>query len=109
MASKEVTAKNETGQIQDQQYYEYGWLPLHVALHWEASDDIIEMLLNANPEAVKVQEYNYKRLPLHFAVEHKASVSVIKMLADAFPGSIFIKDKRGRLPLDLFKGENADI
>jgi hypothetical protein len=66
------------------------------------------MIFNANPDATKAQNDD-GWLPLHVALEYKASDSVIKMLADAFPGSINIKYKCGKLPLDLYKGENADI
>jgi ankyrin repeat protein len=32
------------------------WLPLHYALYREASNEIIEMILEANPEVIMVQD-----------------------------------------------------
>jgi ankyrin repeat protein len=45
-----------------------GWLPLQFALRYEASNDVIKMILKSNPDATKVQS-KYGRLPLHYALQ----------------------------------------
>jgi ankyrin repeat protein len=95
----------ETIKVQDK----YGGnLPLHVALYYEASSDVIKMILPAYPQAAEVQKHN-GNLPLHLALLCNASNDVIKMLVDAFPGSTTIKNNNGMVPLDLYDGPNKEI
>jgi hypothetical protein len=60
----------------------YGYLPLYFVLCINASDDVINMKLEAYPNAVEVQTIG-GRLPLHYALEKYASNNVIYMLFKA--------------------------
>ena len=57
----------------------YGNMPLHYALYYKASDNVIKSIFNANREATKVQNNN-GMLPLHFALYREASNEIIKMI-----------------------------
>ncbi len=53
-----------------------GWLPLHFALQYNASDDVINMLLTAYQKAAEVQDKG-GRLPLNFALCYDTSDDII--------------------------------
>ncbi len=76
----------------------YGWLTLHLALYYKASDDVITMIFKAYPEATQVQT-NYGCLPLHYALYYKASSDVITMIFSAYPKAAEVQDNNGQLPL----------
>jgi len=66
----------EAAEIQDN----FGWLPLHYALQYQASNDVINMLFQAYPQSIEVKTKNSGRLPLHIALEQSSSEDVINML-----------------------------
>jgi hypothetical protein len=78
-------------------------LPLHIAIDCDASNEIIEMLVNENPEATKVQDIPGK-LPLHYALccneasdeIMKVSNEIIMMLLNANPDAVFLRQTRPR-------------
>jgi hypothetical protein len=86
----------------------FGRLPLHNALHREASNELIKMLFEANPDATKVQTKDGD-LPLHYALRYEASDDIIRMIYDAYPEAISVPDHVGTLPIDLYRGDNSDI
>ena len=47
---------------------EYGWLPLHAAAGYNASDAVVVALLAAYPNAAKEKDNEYGYLPLHNAL-----------------------------------------
>jgi len=73
-------------------------LPLHAACHYCASYDVIKLLLDAYPEAAKVQNYRLD-LPLHLALTLKAPSDAIKILLEAYPEGPKIQNMDGILPL----------
>jgi ankyrin repeat protein len=85
----------------------YGMLPLHHALYCKASPNIIKMLFEAYPEAVKVKDCFYGMLPLHVALRHKASPDITTMLFAAYPEAAEVENTDGNLPLHIAVKYNA--
>lgn len=77
-------------------------LPLHAAVIFRASSNVIKSLLEANPYAGRVPD-DLGMLPCHIAFRCGASESVINLLLDFYPESISVKDNKGRLPIMLVK------
>lgn len=75
-------------------------LPLHAAVVFKASEDVIESLLTAYPEGAKLKD-DQGMLPLHLAFRNGASEAVVNMLLVAHPQSVDIPDRKGRLPVTL--------
>jgi len=63
----------------------HGGLPLHTAVHYECTRNILHRLLEANPEAIHVQN-NYDNTPLHnFLHSQKFIYAPIIRLPDSIP------------------------
>merc|ERR1712194_356310 len=78
-------------------------LPLHPALVFGATDDMIVKILNAYPLATRGRDIK-GRLPIHLAMEHDASEQVVCLILEAFPKGFFAKDKKDMAPLDYVDG-----
>jgi len=76
-------------------------LPLHAACHYCASYDVIKLLLDAYPEAAKVQNYRLD-LPLHLALTLKVDPNLVWLLLKAFPNGATIQNEDGILPLHMW-------
>jgi len=76
----------------------YGNMPLHYALYYKASDNVIKSIFNANREATKVQNNN-GMLPLHFALYREASNEIIKMIYIANCEATKVQNNDGWFPL----------
>jgi ankyrin repeat protein len=59
------------------------------------------MLLEAHPEAARIQDKYGSRLPLYFAIRYKAAPDVVKMLLEAYPEATRIQNIHGQLPLHI--------
>jgi ankyrin repeat protein len=73
-----------------------GWTPVHVAARY-ASAEVVEALVKACPEALRIQEVN-GWTPVHLAAEH-ASAEVVEMLAKACPEALLLQDSKGWTPV----------
>jgi ankyrin repeat protein len=85
----------------------WGYLPLHNALRYNASPEVIKMLFETYPHAAKVQSKEGK-LPLHLA-KCDANAEIIKMLLDAYPYGARLQDDFGHLPLHFVCCSNASL
>lgn len=73
---------------------------LGIALTNNVDNRIIEMLIKANPECVKVADRrgNY---PLHVAVSHGMSIQLVKTLHSIFPKALQMRNFHSQTPLDI--------
>lgn len=76
----------------------FGWLPLHFACGYEASVDVVQLLLEAYPKATEVQD-NDGDLPLHIACYNGLSTNIVRMLLETYPKATEISNNKGYLPL----------
>lgn len=74
-------------------------LPLHVAASFNAPLKVINALLTAHWDGVKVKQQGCDWLPLHCAVARQASLEVVNVLLAAFKPGAAEADWNGRLPL----------
>lgn len=74
-----------------------GWLPLHRALHKNASLGAIKLLVKGNPSAVQVVDHNLS-LPLHIACEF-SSADVVQFLVQFNDISLYQLDVNKDSPL----------
>ena len=73
----------------------HGWLPLHQACSYGASQEVFEILLTSYPEG-KIAQDKQSRTPLHFYTTHKSediNPTVMEMLCNT--GAAKISDKNG--------------
>ncbi|KAL3925962.1 MAG: hypothetical protein SGILL_000063 [Bacillariaceae sp.] len=75
-------------------------LPLHAAIVFKASPDVIESLLTAYPQAAETKD-DQGMLPLHLAFRNGASEAVVHQLLMSYPYSVDVPDRKGRVPLTL--------
>ena len=73
---------------------------LSCALLQRRKFDVVSLLLEANPDQVRVPD-RYRNFPLHTACAHGASLPVVKLLASAYPNAIRKKNFHGQTPLDI--------
>jgi ankyrin repeat protein len=73
---------------------------LGIALTNNVDSKVIEMLIQANPECVKVADRrgNY---PLHVAVSHGMSIELVKTLHSIFPKALQMRNFHSQTPLDI--------
>ena len=77
-------------------------LPIHLALKFQAHEDLIIALVDAYPDALALTDEK-GRTPLHLAclLKTKSALSVVNYLLDRYSGVTRCRDNRGRLPLHL--------
>jgi ankyrin repeat protein len=73
---------------------------LHYAVRFRAPVEVVQLLVDAFPQAVRVQGDGGK-LPLHLAAE-ESSLEVVKVLTETWEPALLQKDGIGRLPLHRF-------
>jgi hypothetical protein len=84
-------------------------LPIHEACaNYEAPFPLIQGIIDAYPECVKLAESAYQRLPLHIACRKHANLSVVRYLLDCYTQGALIADTLGRLPLHYALSNGAD-
>ena len=77
-------------------------LPLHSTLSNGKSKQVIEWLMEMNPDEVRsMTDDEYLTTPLHVACLNQASTEVIKLLIEPYPESVQSKDLYGSTPLQL--------
>lgn len=77
-----------------------GGTALHLAGWLSRGIAIVEVLLQADPEAAKSRD-PFEQMPLHFAVEHNKSaerMAIIRLLLSAHPAALKEKNTFGRTP-----------
>ncbi len=77
---------------------DFGWLPLHVAIIFSASYEVLELLINEYPDAARVGDDEIGSLPLHYAAE-RASVAVVQLLISVYPDAVETDNCEGNLPV----------
>ncbi|KAK1736247.1 serine/threonine-protein kinase [Skeletonema marinoi] len=86
-------------------------LPLHIAIRYYASDEVILLLLEACPQAAALERGYYNYLPLHYAIwegTRMSSEEVIKALLNAHLGAASERNPHtGNLPLHDAVNMNA--
>lgn len=75
-------------------------LPLHEACIRRASADVIDALLEANPEAAKALDHNL-RLPIHHACFYGCSQQAVRKLLCANAEGLSVKDTFDKLPIKI--------
>lgn len=75
-------------------------LPLHAAIVFKASEEVIESLLTAYPKGAEIKD-DQGMLPLHLAFRNGASEAVVNLLLTAYPQSVEVPDRKGRKPITL--------
>jgi len=86
-----------------------GHTPLHCAVGYGASKEVVSLLLSRCPEAIKEQD-NDGQTPLHFACcRCMVPIEVVSMLLSRWPEGIKEKDKHGRTHLlTLYPASDSD-
>ena len=105
----------------DPEDYHREWLPLHETVRYNATTDMIKLLLHVNPAAATVAVRDLSldgtivfegHLPLHLAVEHQGGergAAVVDLLLRVYPQAVMVREKDGYLPLHIaaeFQGGN---
>ncbi|RYH20132.1 hypothetical protein EON65_24475 [archaeon] len=80
-------------------------IPLQVALENQAPSTLVDRLLLAYPESIRV--FTNRNLPIHFACQHKPSVSVVQRLLQDYPDSINIPGDEELLPVHFAVSHKA--
>lgn len=87
---------------------DYGAAPLHAAVASDAGSDIIERLLDMDPEAVRLLDIS-NLLPLHDALRNKDPSSVADTLLDRYPEGVRVADSQGRFPIHFACQHGAPV
>jgi hypothetical protein len=85
-----------------------GYLPLHHACAYGASDEVIKYLVSKYPEALSVEDDHDHALPLHLVSKIGASEDVFMVLLTHYPHAAKVKDDFGNLPIDYAKSIRND-
>lgn len=89
-----VTRKEANGKLR------WRLLPIHAAVIFQSPSAIVEKLLHECPEAAQAKD-DQGMLPLHLAFRTKnTDWEAIEELVTSYPQAIFIKDRKGRAPLE---------
>ena len=75
-------------------------LPLHAAIVFRASTNVVEALLKAYPLGARCTD-DQGKYPLHLCFRRNCSVEAVRLLLDAFPQCVNINDDKGRAPMTL--------
>jgi hypothetical protein len=90
------------GGTEGQEPIETRALPIHKALCLKPPLNVVESMLAAYPESVKVTDERWGRLPIHMALLSNANAQILKLLVVSLPTSVQIAEKKdGRVPLHL--------
>ena len=87
-----------------------GWLPIHCAAFYGASQDVIDALIQVHPKGAHCKDEE-GRLPLHYACLKGASLNTVTSLLQCYPKGATSKDDEGRLPVHhaCSKGAPPDV
>eukprot|EP00956_Cyclotella_meneghiniana_P035408 scaffold114533_cov23-Cyclotella_meneghiniana.AAC.1 len=84
------------GTSQAWSYRSRSLLPIHEAVSTK-SLEFCKLLINANPELIRIQDGQHARLPIHYACSN-GYFDVVKHLYELYPDSIRTMDRSGRYP-----------
>lgn len=85
--------------------WSYGLLPFFWALSYGASQEVLRLLLEANPEAANERHPREGWTPLHYA--EQLDQAAVSLLLEKCPGALSVRDKAGQLPLHWAAAHNA--
>ncbi len=80
----------------------FGRLPIHYACWNVAPLEVIQALITASPDSIKVED-SARWLPLHRACYYYASLNVLNLLIESYPEGIDHLNKKEETPLDILK------
>lgn len=83
-----------------------GNLPLHQAAMWQASLEVLDLLLAYYPEAAS-ERNTYGSLPLHMAASNQAKAECVRRLIEIYPEAVHMQNDDGMTPLDLVLADEA--
>lgn len=99
--SKQPSFPEEASRLNDR-----GNLPLHAACSFQATADVVEVLLRAYPGGSS-QPNGVGNLPIHQASMWQASVETIEVLLVRHPEGATVRNQYGSLPLHLAASNRA--
>jgi ankyrin repeat protein len=76
----------------------YGDLPLHTCIYNDMPYEVVEMILNAYPRALKVED-SRNILPLSLELQQEARDDVIRLLVQKYPRAVCKASSEGLLPI----------
>jgi len=85
---------------------ERGNLPLHAACSFQATADVIEVLLKAFPGGAS-QPNSAGNLPIHQAAMWQAPVESVELLLSRYPEGATVRNQYGSLPLHMAASNQA--
>ncbi|KAI2491648.1 hypothetical protein MHU86_22894 [Fragilaria crotonensis] len=84
-------------------------LPIHEACaNNDAPFALIESIVKAYPECLRLPESAYERLPLHIACRKHANLKVVMFLLESYVQASLVPDTLGRLPLHYALSNGAE-
>jgi stage V sporulation protein K len=93
--SKQPVFIEEASRLNDR-----GNLPLHAACSFQASQEVIDVMLKAYPGGAS-QPNNVGNLPIHQAAMWQAPVDTIELLLSRYPEGATVRNQYGSLPLHM--------
>ena len=88
--------------------HESSVLPLHVACSLHCPLHVVQALVEAYPEALRIAETAFKRLPIHVACQFAEKSEVISYLVKEDRASALEPDILGRLPIHYACSNGSD-
>ena len=85
-----------------------GYLPIHLACKNGASSFVVQRLVKAWPEGVRIPDAEQKWLPLHHACA-SLDLGIVDTLVEAYPESVWVQDTCGRAPFQIAYDRNASV
>jgi len=85
---------------------ERGNLPLHAACSFQATSDVVEILLKAYPGGAS-QPNSVGNLPIHQAAMWQAPVETVEVLLSRHPEGATVRNQYGSLPLHMAASNRA--
>mmetsp|Transcript_21548 Transcript_21548/g.43207 ORF Transcript_21548/g.43207 Transcript_21548/m.43207 type:complete len:247 (-) Transcript_21548:62-802(-) len=88
--------------------HESSVLPLHVACSLHTPLHVVKAIVEAYPEALRMNESAFKRLPIHVACQFAERPEVIKYLVEEDRATALEPDVLGRLPIHYACSNGSD-
>jgi hypothetical protein len=76
----------------------YGY-PINIALHHDASDDVIDLLLREGPDVLSMPDGPYESSTLAIAIDMGKPHDLLKRIMKANPRAMLTRDRYDNLPL----------
>jgi ATPase family associated with various cellular activities (AAA)/Ankyrin repeats (3 copies) len=87
---------------------ERGNLPLHAACSFQATADVVEVLLKAYPGGAS-QPNSAGNLPIHQAAMWQAPLESVQLLLSRYPEGATVRNQYGSLPLHMAASNQASV